>query len=329
MSKHMETKERKNNRKKRRKRRHLGRKIFFLFLVICIFAGILFAKRVNDLGGNWLAALMGHNKETLKNLDTIQVLLMGESTGMSDTIIVASYNPKTQAVSMLSIPRDTYVTNGNYKYSVYNKINSVYENGEHPEKTVKAVNELTGLDIKYYMLIDTKGLRKLVDTIGGVEFDVPVNMKYDDYTQDLHIDLKKGLQKLTGVQAEQVVRFRHNNDGSSYSTEYGNEDYGRMKTQRNLIVAVAKQTIKFKNITEIKNIINIMKEDIKTNIDFDLMKNYIPYAVNANLDEIKTEKLPGVSDYRYGGWFFFHDEEETIKIVDELFNEEYVEESTI
>ena len=165
MSKHMETKERKNNRKSRRKRRNFGRKIFFLFLVICIFAGVIFAKKVNDLGGNWLAVLMGHNKETLKNLDTIQVLLMGESTGMSDTIIVASYNPKTQAVSMLSIPRDTYVTNGNYKYSVYNKINSVYESGKSPEKTVKAVNEITGLNIQYYMLIDTKGLRKLVDTI--------------------------------------------------------------------------------------------------------------------------------------------------------------------
>ena len=320
MGKHSETKE-KEIKKNKKKKKHIGRKILLLILIICVFAGVKFAKKVNELDGNWLAALLGHDEETLKNLDTLQILIMGESTGMSDTIIACSYNPKTQKASMLSIPRDTYVTNGNYKYSAQNKINYLYSGGETPEKTVEAVNEITGLDIKYYILVDTEALRKLVDLIGGVEFDVPINMNYDDYGQDLHIHLTKGYQKLNGDQAEQVVRFRHNNDGSSYPYEYGNEDYGRMKTQRNLIIAVAKQTIKLKNITEIKNMINIMKEDVKTNIDFNLLIDYIPYAINMNLDTIQTAQLPGNSDQKYGGWFFFHDEEETLKVVDELFNE--------
>ncbi|MGN1310363.1 MAG: LCP family protein [Clostridia bacterium] len=326
MGKHSETKE-KEIKKNKKKKKHIGRKILLLILIICVFAGVKFAKKVNELDGNWLAALLGHDEETLKNLDTLQILIMGESTGMSDTIIACSYNPKTQKASMLSIPRDTYVTNGNYKYSAQNKINYLYSGGETPEKTVEAVNEITGLDIKYYILVDTEALRKLVDLIGGVEFDVPINMNYDDYGQDLHIHLTKGYQKLNGDQAEQVVRFRHNNDGSSYPYEYGNEDYGRMKTQRNLIIAVAKQTIKLKNITEIKNMINIMKEDVKTNIDFNLLIDYIPYAINMNLDTIQTAQLPGNSDQKYGGWFFFHDEEETLKVVDELFNEK-PEEST-
>ena len=322
MGKHLETKE--NNKKnKKKKKKHIGRKIFLFILIVCVLAGIWFAKRLNDLEGNWLAVLLGHNKETLKNLDTLQVLVMGESTGMSDTIIVCSYNPKTQKASMLSIPRDTYVENGNYKYSALNKINSLYSGGETPEKTVEAVNEITGLDIKYYILVDTEALIKLVDLIGGVEFDVPIDMDYDDSLQDLHIHLKQGYQTLTGEQAEQVVRFRHNNDGSSYPYEYGNEDYGRMKTQRNLIISVAKQTIKLKNITEIGNIMNIMKEEVKTNIDFNLLLDYIPYAVNMNLDNIQTAQLPGESQQKSGGWFFFHDEEETIQIVNELFNENY------
>ena len=266
--------------------------------------------------------MLGHDKETVKNLDTLQILVMGESTGMSDTIIACSYNPKTQKVSMLSIPRDTYVTNGNYKYSVYNKINSLYSGGETPEKTVQAVNEITGLDLKYYILVDTEALIKLVDLIGGVEFDVPDNMNYDDPSQDLHIHLTKGYQKLTGKQAEGVVRFRHNNDGTSYSYEYGNEDYGRMRTQRNLIIAVAKQTIRLKNITEIKNIMNIMKEDVKTNIDFNKIIDYIPYAVNVDMETIQAEQLPGVSENRGGyGWFFYYDEEKTAEVVDRLFNE--------
>lgn len=321
MGKHSETKEKVVKKKKR----HIGRKIFLIILVICAIAGINFAKKVNELEGNWLAALFGHDEETLKNLDPLQILIMGESTGMSDTIIACSYNPKTQKASMLSIPRDTYVTNGKYKYSAQNKINSVYNGGENPEKTLAAVNEITGLDIKYYILVDTEALIKLVDLIGGVEFDVPIDMDYDDYGQDLHIHLKKGYQKLTGEQAEQVVRFRHNNNGSSYSFEYGNEDYGRMKTQRNLIIAVAKQTIKLKNITEIRNMINIMKEDVKTNVDFGLLTDYVPYAINMDLNTIQTAQLPGESAQKYGGWFYFHDEEETLTLVDELFNEKTVE----
>lgn len=325
MGKHSATKEK---NVKNKKKRHIGRKIFLIILILCVILGIRFAKKIKDLDGNWLAALLGHNEQTLKNLDTLQVLVMGESTGMSDTIIVCSYNPKTQKASMLSIPRDTYVTNGNYKYSAQNKINYLYNSGKNPEKTLAAVNEITGLNIKYYVLVDTEALRKLVDLIGGVEFYVPDNMNYDDPTQNLHIHLEKGLQTLTGEQAEGVARFRHNNDGSSYSYEYGNEDYGRMRTQRDLIVAVAKQTIKLKNVKEIGNMINIMKEDIKTNMDITSLIDYVPYAVNINFEAIQTAQLPGESKLKYGGWFFFHDEEEALKIVDELFNEKPEETAT-
>lgn len=319
MGKHEAVKEKRNVKKKRKKR--TGLKVFMLILVVLAIAGGIFAKKIYDLDGNWLAALFGHNKNTLENLDKLYILAMGESTGMSDTIIVCSYDPKTQEASMLSIPRDTYVTNGNYKYSVYNKINSLYSGGKTPEKTVQAVNEITGLDINYYILVDTEALIKLVNLIGGVYFDVPIDMNYDDDGQDLHIHLTKGYQKLTGEQVEQVVRFRHNNDGTSYPPEYGDEDYGRMKTQRNIITEITKQTIKLKNITEIKNILNIMKEDVKTNVNFNSIMDYVPYAVNVDMSTIKTSQLPGVSENRGGyGWFFYHDEEETKAMVDELFN---------
>lgn len=324
MGKHSVAKEKEVKRRKKRKS-HIGRKIFLVLLIVCAIAGVYFARKINELDGNWIAALLGHNKQTLENLEPLQILIMGESTGMSDTIIACTYNPKTQNAAMLSIPRDTYVTNGNYKYSAQNKINSVYNSGANPEKTLEAVNELTGLDMKYYVLVDTEALIKLVDLIGGVEFDVPIDMNYDDSSQNLHIHLKKGYQTLTGEQAEQVVRFRHNNNGSSYSYDYGNEDYGRMKTQRNLIIAVVKQTVKLKNVTEIKNMMNIMKEDVKTNVDLNMLLDYVPYAMDMNLDTIKTAQLPGESKQKSGGWFFFHNEEETQTLVDELFNEKIEE----
>lgn len=305
---------------KNKKKKHIGLKIFIFVLILLAIVGGLFAKRVYDLDGNWLAALFGHNNKTLENLEKLYVLAMGESTGMSDTIIVCSYDPKTQEASMLSIPRDTFIGDSRYNASTYDKINSVYNGGKDPEKTMEKVNEITGLDIKNYILIDTKGLVELVDAIGGIEFNVPMDMKYDDNKQDLHVNLQEGWQKLNGDQVEQLVRFRHNANGSTYSYEYGMEDFGRMRTQREVIMAVAKQTIQLKNVKEIGNILDIAEKYVKTNMDFKSLKDYIPYAINLNTDNIKAEQLPGSPKYINGISFFLYDEEEAKTVVDELFN---------
>ena len=318
MRKH-DKKQEKNTKKTYRATKKTWKIVLLTILIILAVMGILFAIRVKQLDGNWLAALMGHNKDTLKNLDKLEILVLGESTGMSDTIIVCSYDPKTQQAAMLSIPRDTFTGTNQSNARASQKINALYSGGETPERTVEAVNEITGLDIEYYILIDTQALKKLVDVIDGVEFNVPIDMKYDDYSQNLHIDLKAGYQTLNGDQAEQVVRFRHNNNGSTYSYEYGWEDYGRMRTQRDLIIAVAKQTIKFKNVTEIKNIIDILSEYVDTNIDLNSVKDYIPYAINMNMENIQTAQLPGESQLLNEIWFFLHDDEETEKIVNQLF----------
>ena len=315
MAKHSKT----NEKESKKRKKHTGRKIFICILLIFAIAGGIFAKRVYDLNGNWLAALLGHNKTTLDKLDKLYILIMGESTGMSDTLIVASYDPKTQEASMLSIPRDTFIGKSKANATANDKINAIFNGGEKPEKTVEAVNKLTGLDIKYYLLVDTKALVELVDTIGGLEFEVPMDMKYDDYSQDLHINLQEGWQKLNGKQVEQLVRFRHNANGSTYSYDYGIEDFGRMKTQRAVMVAIAKQTIKLKNVKEIGHMIDIAEKYVKTNMDLSSLKDYIPYLVEIDTDSIKTEQLPGQSKYINGISFFLADDDETDEMVDDLF----------
>lgn len=313
-----ETNKNKTYKGKKKKKKHIALKIFF---IIIILLGIFIGRRLDKAKGNILAAILGHDEETLKNLEELQVLILGESTGMSDTIIVASYDPKTQEASLLSIPRDTFTGDNKSSAKYYHKINALYNYGETPEKTVEAVNEITGLNIKYYIIVDTEALRKLVDTIGGLEFDVPIDMNYDDSTQNLHIHLKAGYQKLNGAQVEQLVRFRHNNDWTTYSySTYGGEDHGRSRTQRNVIIAIAKQSLKLKNVTEISHIIDIFKEYVDTNMDLDSIKDYIPYATKMNMDDIQVCQLPGSDDIENGIWFFFYDEEETQKMVDELFN---------
>lgn len=305
-----------NNVSKKKKKKHIG---LFIFLIIIIALGIFIAVRLYRARGNVLGAILGHDENTLKNLDKLQVLVLGESTGMSDTIIVASYDPKTQEAALLSIPRDTFIGDDKKHTSVYDKINSLYSNGDTPEKTLAAVNKLTGLDLKYYIIVDTEALQKLVDTIGGVEFDVPIDMDYDDYSQDLFIHLKAGVQTLNGDQAEQLVRFRHNNDYSSYSYSYGDNDLGRMRTQRNFIIATVKQTIRMKTVTQIGNIIDIFKQYVKTNLDFNHVKDYIPYAIKINTDDIKAAQLPGTAQYLGYLSFFLCDEEETQELVKEFF----------
>lgn len=325
MGKHSITKDniesKKNNMnskqvEKKKKKKHIGLKIF---IIIVILLGIFIGIRLYKANGNILAAILGHDEETLKNLEELQVLILGESTGMSDTIIVASYDPKTQEAALMTIPRDTFTGENKSSAKYYHKINALYNYGETPEKTVEAVNEITGLDLQYYIIVDTEALIKLVDAIGGLEYDVPIDMDYDDATQNLHIHLDAGYQKLTGAQVEQLVRFRHNNNGSTYPYKYGIEDHGRSRTQREVIIQLAKQSIKLKNVTEISNIIDILKKYVDTNLDLDSVKDYVPYAFEMNMDNIKVGRLPGKDDKVNGIWFFFYDEEETEAIVNELF----------
>ena len=120
-------------------------------------------------------------------------------------------------------------------------------------------------------------------------------MKYDDPTQNLHINLKAGEQKINGDKAEQLLRFRKNNNGTSYPEEYGDNDTGRMRTQREFIMAVMQQTLKPGNIFKIGQILDIANNYLETNIDFSYIKDYIPYAVEFSTENLATETIPGVN----------------------------------
>ena len=244
------------NRRKTKAKKSTGKKILIGILIVLLLGIAWFTYRTYKNGwglSGMLATVVGHDENTKKNLSEIKVLILGVSTDLdsqlTDTIMVASYNPNTQKANLLSIPRDSYTGKNTAKATASLKINALYNIEKTPEKTLKAVNEITGLDIKYYVIVKTEALIQLVDAIGGVEFNVPIDMKYDDPTQDLHIDLKAGTQKLDGEKAEQVLRFRHSNPDkngvmSTYPSEYGNDDFGRMRTQRDFISALLKQTLK-------------------------------------------------------------------------------------
>ena len=319
----------KDKSKKTKKKSGILKKILIILLIILIalVGGIVYKTKKNGGGmKGLLSTLVGQDEEKLKDLEPIQVLLMGVSTDnggkLTDTIIVATYDPQHQTASLLSIPRDTFVGKNPQTGTGSDKINALYQ--KSPEKTLEKVNEITGLDIKYYMVIDNQALIKLVDVIGGVEFYVPIDMKYDDPTQDLHINLKEGMQKINGEKAEQLLRFRHGNHGETYPEEYGGNDYGRMRTQREFMIETAKQTIQAKNILKVKEIVDLVYEYVKTNLSISVIKDYVPYAVEMDISNIQSAVLPGASygPPTYPLWFFIADKKETAKLVQELYSSE-------
>ncbi len=330
--KRQEKKRRKQEKKERRKK-SIPWKIFKTLVILLILSGIAygcyFAYRMEKNGGGlqgFMATALGHDENTLKDLEPIQFLLVGisgeEEYKLADTIMVCSYNPKTQKAAILSIPRDTYVGKDKTKASASYKINSVYRNGENLEGMVNHLEELTELEIDNYLVIDTKALVQLVDALGGITFDVPIDMDYDDPTQDLYIHLKAGVQKLDGKQAEGLVRFRHSNDLSTYPTEYGDNDIGRMRTQREFITQVMKQTVRPENLLKLVQIAEIGFKNITTNMTFDTIKDYLPYAVNFNPEELKTGTLPGEAELANKVWIYTPNIKQTKKLVEELFIEE-------
>ena len=327
----MEKQEKKQVKKKKKKRFRVLKILLAVILTLLLAFGgfVVYSGYKNGWGlSNMIATVVGHDQNTLKNLDEFRVLLLGVSTDTSavltDTIMVASYNPRTQRASLLSIPRDTFVGKNESTANSYNKINALYQTST--DKILNAVNDLTGLDLQYYVVVDTEALIALVDEIGGVEFNVPIDMDYDDSSQDLHIHLKAGQQLLNGEQAENLVRFRHNNNGTSYPSSYGDNDIGRMRTQREFITQVAKQTIQLKNIGKIGNIVDIAYKYVETNVTLSVIKDYIPYAIEFNTENIQTGTLPGTNQKINGLWFLKANKTEAKELINQMF--EIVEEQT-
>ena len=178
----------------------------------------------------------------------VTCLFMGVNGALTDFIMLGQYNPNTREVDLLSIPRDTKVEG-----TVDGKINSAYA-GKYPERSIARVEDVTGIKAEYYVIFNTKLLREVVDEIGGVTVDVPINMNYDDPYQNLYIHLKKGTQTLTGSQAEQFCRFRKNNNG----TGYANGDVGRVAAQQEFIKALINRVLEPQNLLKVNKLINLV-----------------------------------------------------------------------
>ncbi len=272
-----------------------------------------FFKFSNDSQGGLGGFFSGGNKKQ----QSLNVLLLGvDKDGYrTDTIILAQYNFNTKQLNMLHIPRDTRIITKRYD----KKINSAYAFGKEKE-VFAAVKSLIGINVDKYILFNLGGFRKLIDEIGGVEMDVPINMNYDDPYQNLHIHLRKGKQVLDGKKAEMFVRFRKNNNG----TGYADGDIGRIKAQQQFIEATIDKLISIKNITKIPKLVTILFSNVKTNFDIREITGYADDAIKLNKSNINMLQLPGESGFNGGVSYFIANDQKTKEMVKTYFSPDSV-----
>lgn len=282
-------------------------------MVACIIVSILLVIGISAWGVSSLlnANLSGVEEPNVEVdeliEDKVSVLLVGSDGGgyNTDTLMLVMMDCKTHSLNILSIPRDTRVPNP-YGGSGYAKINSVYAaNGM--DGLIRQVGEVTGLPVNFYVKVDFAGFREAIDVLGGVDFDVPMRLKYDDPAQDLHIDLQPGMQHLNGDQAEQLVRSRN---------QYPMADITRTEVQRDFLKAVITQHATPANLLKINDLYSILTQYVTTNITLGDALKYAPQLTKVSSESIQSYILPGTTD-SYGNWLY--DAEEMERLANDVF----------
>jgi len=190
------------------------------------------------------------------------VLIAGQNNvgtlGLSNTLMLATIDIANGRIDVVSIARDTLV---DLPWQVP-KINGVFALTNSMDRLMEEVSRITGFPPDFYVRVNLQAFQELVDTLGGVHFNVPMRMIYDDPydTPPLHIDLWPGYQTLTGHQAMQLVRFRQDNFG------HGPTDIGRMENQQAFLQAVAREVLQVRNVVQIPSWVRIFSEHVSTDI---------------------------------------------------------------
>lgn len=246
----------------------------------------------------------------------------------TDVMFVVHYESANESLDLLSLPRDTRVSvcdevAKNYEetgraYNQVTKLNAIHSYSDEKNcctNTVLQIEDLLGINIDHYVKIDLDAFRKIVDTVGGVEVDVPQDMDYEDPAQDLYIHLDAGLQTLNGEQAEQLVRFR----------KYPTGDEGRIEVQQLFLKALAEKVLSSESI--LKNLpeyISILYKDVQTDISLTDAVKYANYVGKIDMNKITMQTLPGAGQYVGNVSYFTHDPDETSLVVDQIFYQERV-----
>lgn len=320
----------------RRKRRRRGAEKLILTLCIVLFCGMgLFGlyrcfihppeipnEEPDETQTEEISAETEGTAKRQRRESCYTILVSGEDDGNggSDTNILVFVDAKNGEINALSVPRDTLI---NTDWNVP-KFNASYNVGG-VERLQKELSNLLGIPVDYYVSVDLSGFVELVDAIGGVWFDVPVNMNYDDPTQNLHIHFEKGYQYLDGKDAVKVVRYRHDNNPN---IGYPNGDLGRIETQQAFLTAVAKQMLDnlgSNPIQAVKRYADLFYKYVDTDLKVGELAWVGEQALTIGMENIHFYTLPGDGAYLqhmsfYSGSYYVVNPEEALALINQSFN---------
>lgn len=216
------------------------------------------------------------------------IMLAGEdqSSGNTDTILVGKIDTNAHKMDFVSIPRDTLLNmDGDVR-----KINCVYykakERGADPAQELKnKVTELIGFEVDCYAVINLQVFMDVVDAIGGVDYTVQQDIWMDDAGQNLFTYLPQGEMHLNGYQAMCLVRYR---------AGYADADLGRIEIQHDFLKTVAKQMISLGNIPNLRKVINILTENVDTDLTAANMAYFARQALMCSDENINFYTVPTV-----------------------------------
>lgn len=279
----------------------LAKFLLVVLLIIALLTGVLFLVAKQPVDANCdLARKRGNSTILLAGTDA--------SGDRTDTIMLLNIDRKAGKLSLMSIPRDTKV---NSTYTPH-KINAAYGVNGSGEQGMDAlmeyVSECIGFRPDGYMLIDLNVFVELVDLMGGVRFDVPCDMYYNDPTQDLYINLQAGEQKLNGEQAMGVVRFR---------SGYAMADLERVNVQRDFLSAALHQWVSVKNLWKLPKALSLLLDHTLTDLSTANLLWMAESVVLCGTGDMMMTTIPhGLSG---DGEYVLIDAQETLDLVNESF----------
>ncbi|MBN1624659.1 MAG: LCP family protein [Clostridia bacterium] len=224
----------------------------------------------------------------------VLVLVKDEVGANTDAILLVNFNTYDNKISMMWIPRDLMLTRDINKDGDFDNdiINMVYANsGLDIDKTIKVFEDEIGCNIKYGAVMTLKVFRELIDELGRVTFEVPYRMLYNDPYQDLHINFQPGVYQFNGEDAEKLLRFRKNDPG--VESDYVNgSDLQRIKMQQDFMKAVIEQKSNLFFIAKLRDIINLIFDNLNTNASINDIIDFLPEVLKADLSAISMLSLP-------------------------------------
>lgn len=273
------------------------------------------------------------------------ILIFGSDTtsGLTDSMMVATYDVSNQKAAVMSLPRDTLINSSarpNISAKKLNAVYNVYGQGEDGIEALRSeVSELVGFTPDYYVQIDWELVGEMVDAIGGVWFDNPYHMEYYDPYQELSIYQEKGYRKINGFAAMQIVRWRHNGKGADGKTIPGGgdgSDISRLELQHSFLKAVLDQTLQIGNITKVGQLIKLFNSRVKSDLSVENMLWFAQEAVLGGLkvDDVEFYTMPILNGsylergYREPSAFVYPKQSELLTLINEKLNP-FVEQVTI